>query len=85
MKRNYKHTPELAGKITLENFAHAADVEVIFDVAGYQEMHCLFKDAFFCLEGSLGKEFIVVYTEHCGYHIFMNTEDITVKYINEGK
>jgi hypothetical protein len=56
------HYPELAEKLTAHDF-HSDDL-VMVDFE--DNSRCDFKHAFFRREG----KYVVVYTEHCGYHSF---------------
>jgi hypothetical protein len=58
---NWKHAPELAGQLTAYDFP-VDPVVLRFE----DESTVRFRYAFIQVEG----EFTVVYTEHCGYHVF---------------
>lgn len=64
MKQTSKlHTPELFGCLSTYDFNNAGLVGVFLND---DEGFCLFNSAFWREEG----EYIVVYTEHSGYHTF---------------
>lgn len=61
-----EHTPELIGQISAEDFD--ATVEIEFeDGSTFRSEY-----AFAHQEGEDGK-YTVVYTEHCGYHVFWSS------------
>lgn len=62
----FQHVPELLGYLTVYDFG-ATSVEIKFEDGS----NIFFKYAFYRREN----DFIVVYTEHCDYHIFQLTGD----------
>lgn len=54
--------PELEGSLTVKDFPHEASVTVVLSDGST----CRFRNAFYHREG----EWVVVYTEHVGYHPF---------------
>ena len=70
-----EHTPELNG--TLTGYDFDGPVTIVFD--DYSNVN--FQHAFARREGEKGK-YLVVYTEHCGYHVF---DFIMVEYYGNTK
>lgn len=70
-----EHTPELDGKLTGDEFD--GPVTIVFD----DYSNATFQHAFAKREGKDGK-YLVVYTEHCGYHVF---DFIMVEYYGNSK
>ena len=64
----FEHQPELADKLTAYSFRHSRPISIRFEDGS----NALFMYAFLKIEGKDG-EFTVVYTEHCGYLIFMTS------------
>jgi hypothetical protein len=65
MKQNWQHVPELAGRLDAFSFPDRDDGTVVLTFEDGSVV--VFQHAFTCMEG----EWVVVYTEHCGYHAFL--------------
>lgn len=70
--------PELLGKLSAYHFP-GTHVEIVIADLGSDYLHveaaCHYRRAFWCREGN----WIVVYSEHSGYHAFAWAEDLDVQ------
>ena len=81
----YHHVPQLLGKLTVKDFGKAGQVKIIINSGAITECFCMFDTAFVVEERIAEKTYIVVYTEHCGYHSFLKTEDLSYEFVKYDK
>lgn len=61
----YRIIPALAGKLSCSDFP-GSPVNLQFEDGST----ATFKRAFYTLQTQANQDYYVVYTEHCGYHVF---------------